>query len=104
MAPKIWSTQCLNIEYFQALRGPNFWSHKIPKLIQVRLELDPNINFSKDDIKLIGDELSFQIDDSTQNEQNLINLISTVSLQLQNKCGCKLSFFDSKKTNYNRAF
>lgn len=90
----------------QALRGPNFWSHNVPKLIQLRVELDTEDFISNESIILLKASLplSFQLNNSLTSEQQIIDFAACVALALQNNAGCIVSYSDSKKTNYNHIY
>ena len=92
----------MKVQTIQALRGPNYWSHSHPKLIQVRLELEDAVAIQAELLKRFNEELrlhlpqDFRLQESTN--PNLLDLFCATAMALQNANQNHLAFFTSKST------
>jgi len=93
----------------QALRGPNFWSFRVPKLIQVRLDLSEHFTF---DTKVWESfckqhnlflEWQSNFDLAAASNQKL-QQIAFLTLALQKKVGAQVKYFDFKQTKSKDCF
>jgi UDP-N-acetylmuramyl tripeptide synthase len=86
----------------QALRGPNYWSHTNPKLIQVRLELNEPYNFQEESLynfeAQIKQNLPEQFKIQKTDENHLAVLFCATALALQNSKVNHLDFYTIKAT------
>jgi UDP-N-acetylmuramyl tripeptide synthase len=91
----------------QALRGPNFWSNDVPKLIQSRLDLSEQ-NKLKEQVwenflvqnSLLVDWI-FQL--RTQSD-NTLSKLAFLALALQKRVGAEVDYFDYKATKFDHCF
>jgi len=86
----------------QALRGPNYWSNKNAKLIQVRLKVDTEINVNyksiSEFIKLNSKDINFK--EAEIFPKKTEEIFARLCLALQGEAKNNLNFITTKKTIY----
>lgn len=97
----------MKILAIQALRGPNFWSNDVPKLIQARLDLSKQNNLDDE----VWDDFLFQnsllVDWVFLLRKQLDNelcKIAFLALALQKRVGAEVDYFDYKATKFDHCF
>jgi UDP-N-acetylmuramyl tripeptide synthase len=92
----------------QALRGPNYWSHSNPKLIQVRLELNEPYNFQEEALNNFKAQIKQNLPEQFQiqktDENHLAVLFCATALALQNSRLNHLDFYTIKATQTKGIF
>jgi len=92
----------VKIQSIQALRGPNYWSHSNPKLIQVRLELNEPYNFQEEALNNFEAQIKQNLPEQFQiqkiDENHLAVLFCATALALQNSKVKHLDFYTIKAT------
>ena len=92
----------MKIQSIQALRGPNYWSHSNPKLIQVRLELNEPYNFQEEAQNNFEAQIKKNLPEQFQiqktDENHLAVLFCATALALQNSKASHLDFYTIKAT------
>lgn len=93
----------------QALRGPNYWSHLHPKLIQVRLELPDLETLAKETITNLHVHWQADLPDMPQVEvthaaEVLLQTAANLALALQNAAGSHVQYSVFKPTNFTNVY
>ncbi len=98
----------MKILSIQALRGPNYWSHSNPKLIQVRLELNEPYNFQEEALNNFKAQIKQNLPEQFQiqktDENHLAVLFCATALALQNSRLNHLDFYTIKATQTKGIF
>ncbi len=98
----------MKILSIQALRGPNYWSHTNPKLIQVRLELNEPYNFQEEAQNNFEAQIKQNLPEQFQiqktDENHLAVLFCATALALQNSRVNHLDYYTIKATQTKGIF
>jgi len=86
----------------QALRGPNYWSHKKSKLIQVRLEVDFELDMEDKSVVafITFNAIIFDLQKEDGLSNKTVAFFASLCLALQHNANNKVDFIAIKKTIY----
>jgi len=91
----------------QALRGPNYWSHNHPNLIQIRLLLEGSLAVQAEPEKQLLAFIKlylpdFELDEGMPNR--VLSFTAALALSLQKAVGCPVSYWAKRPTAYPTIF
>ncbi len=84
----------------QALRGINFWSHKVPRLILVRVEISNAFNTGVAIKKVAQNFPELAVDTQVFSPEIMAKTIALLALELQKQAGIDVHYSDSKTTKF----
>ncbi len=91
------------------LRGPNYWSRDHKKLIQTRVQVEPDFTLDASSESILLSFISKHVSDfemlkNTSSESKNLACIASIALALQSAAGSKLNFWLCKETAYQHVY